>query len=437
MVEQKEKNSRTKRDALTGMLSRHDFESLITKTIKSASGQNVFHHLCIINLDRFKIINDTYGCAAGDELLKSVCNMLVEKIDGIDSMTRFGSDEFALILATESDDLGLVIAQEIQGHIDYLDFAWGGDDFKITASIGVTDIQPVRPDTNQIIKQANIACLMAKKKGRNRAYKYDEFDVEQKIAQKNVVMADEIKSALKNERLYLYAQKIVPLQEYAPPCFEILLRAKDAKGGLLMPNDFFPAAREYDLSVAIDRWVVSNTLMWLNQNPNVLQKIQTLSINLSGAAINDDMFVEFLLRKLKGSQPYSSKIKFEVTEAEALNSLQSAKGFMLKAKALGCTFSLDDFGTGLSSFAYLRHLPFDEVKIDGMFVTNMIDDQVNTAIVEGMNHIGHKMNLRTVAEYVETKEISDKLKEIGIDYIQGYFIGKPEPIDDIAFALEH
>ncbi|HJU50578.1 MAG TPA: EAL domain-containing protein, partial [Pseudogulbenkiania sp.] len=419
-------------DALTGLTNRHEFERRLTRLLEAAAGRQQYHVLMYLDLDQFKVVNDTCGHAAGDELLRQVCVLLTQQLREEDTLARLGGDEFGVLLQNCPPEAALLVAEKLRQTVSDLHFSWGGQPFSISASIGVVHISGVPTSLKEVMRAADVACYMAKEKGRNRVQLYAADDAELTTRYGEMEWVHRLRRAQEEDRFRLYAQRIAPLSGSGPaaPHFELLLRLLDEYGMLVPPNAFIPAAERYNLMVSIDRWVVRTALATLvAQTPPGSQ--WTCAINLSGASLGDDDFLDYLRAELMGSGLDPAHICFEVTETSAIANLACATEFMRELRQLGCRFSLDDFGAGMSSFGYLKHLPVDYLKIDGGFVKDMLDDPIDHAMVEVINHIGHVMGKHTIAEFVEHQGILDELKRMGVDYAQGYGVARPLPLADV------
>jgi len=309
-------------------------------------------------------------------------------------------------------------------------FHWEENVFSIGVSIGLAIIDQHVRDNVEVMKNADLACYEAKDAGRNQTKVHIEGHA--RIQQRgDLQWSSRVSDALDNNRLLLYAQPIVGLKEVEFVGYEILLRMQLQDGRVVPPGAFLPATERYNSATRVDRWVVNNTLYWMNKHIQELVHVKSISINLSGQSLSDEAMTEYIIREFERGDIPASKIKFEITETAAIANLHEATRFINTLKAYGCRFALDDFGSGLSSFAYLKNLDVDTLKIDGMFIKDMLDDTLDYEMVKSINEIGHVMGLETVAEFVESDAIFEKLKEIGVDYAQGYSLGKPVNIDDI------
>lgn len=418
-------------DNLTGLINRTEFERRLSMLVNDAQRIGTEHALCFLDLDQFKVINDTCGHIAGDELLRQLGSLLGGSTRKSDTLARLGGDEFAILVEDCELEKAEFIANEIKELVSQFQFIWETQVFTVGVSIGVTTITSATRNRTEALKQADSACYAAKNSGRNRVYVYQEQD-QQLTAQKGEFKwVNEIKEALIEDRFELYAQPIVSTETEHLAMYEVLVRLRSKAGQLFPPGAFLSSAERYNLSDRIDKWVVSHVFEWLEQHYHSLPHLNYLAINLSGASIGDEGMLAYIRTKLSAASFNQEVIKFEITETAAIANLKQAHHFINSVLALGCQFSLDDFGSGLSSFAYLKNLPVQSIKIDGMFVKDMHVDPLDYEMVKSINDIGHVMGLETIAEFVESEEIWQKLKAIGVNYGQGYHLGKPAPIDQI------
>ena len=417
-------------DALTGLANRREFEFRLEQALLNLTRQPGRHALMFLDLDQFKLVNDPCGHAAGDELLRHICALLQSGLREGDTLARLGGDEFGILLENCSPESSERIAEILRQTVQNLHFVWKGRPFVTTVSIGVVHVAQNPTTLESLLRAADMACYMAKEKGRNRVQLYHVDDSELSLRFGEMAWVQRLHMALEENRFCLYAQEIATLGhvETGGGHVEILLRLHDEAGRMILPNSFIPAAERYGLMTSLDRWVVENVFKIIAQC--IAQQHEApmamCAINLSGITIGDDDFLIFLRQQFVIHRIPPEMICFEITETSAISNLASAIKFINELKGLGCYFSLDDFCAGMSSFAYLKHLPVDFLKIDGSFVRDMLDDPINRAMVEVINHIGHVMGKRTIAEFVETPQIEQALLEIGVDYAQGYNIERPQ-----------
>ncbi|MCQ6258044.1 EAL domain-containing protein [Pseudomonas sp. Q11] len=417
-------------DALTGLANRREFEYRLEQALHNLTRQIGRHALMFLDLDQFKLVNDTCGHAAGDELLRHICALLQSGLRENDTLARLGGDEFGILLENCSPDAAEKIAEGLRQTVQNLHFVWKGRPFVTTVSIGLVHIAQSPTTLESSLRAADMACYMAKEKGRNRVQVYHADDSELSLRFGEMAWVQRLHMALEENRFCLYAQEIAALGpgDHGGGHIEILLRLHDEAGRMILPDSFIPAAERYGLMTSLDRWVVENVFKIIRQclNDSRQGPMAMCAINLSGTTIGDQAFLDFLRKQFAAYSIPPEMICFEITETSAISNLGSAIRFINELKSLGCYFSLDDFCAGMSSFAYLKHLPVDFLKIDGSFVKDMLDDPINRAMVEVINHIGHVMGKRTIAEFVETTQIEQALLEIGVDYAQGYVIERPQ-----------
>ncbi len=418
-------------DALTGLINRHEFEHRLSMALKSAVQFHRNHCLLYIDLDQFKLVNDTCGHAAGDDLMRRVSALLRERLREGDLLARLGGDEFGVLLESCPLEHAIRIANDLRQSIKDFRFSWMAMPFTVGASIGVVAIAEGAISLEEALRAADAACYMAKEKGRNRVHVYRSDDSEVSTRQGEMEWVARIQRALDEGRFRLFAQEIVSLRRVSPRTThcELLLRMLDERGEIILPGAFIPAAERYGLMPALDRWVVRTAFETYSrlsaENPKA--PVETCSVNLSGTSIGDETFLSFVQTEAAVARVPYSAFCFEVTETAAVANLSKAVHFISQLRALGCKFSLDDFGAGMSSFGYLKHLPVDYLKIDGGFVKDMLDDPIDRAMVEAINDIGHVMGKKTIAEFVENEQTLEALRQIGVDYAQGYGVAKPAP----------
>ena len=420
-------------DPLTNLINRRELERLLEKWRSGkpeAKIANTIGVICYIDLDRFKLVNDSCGHSAGDDLLIQVSDVFRDCVDETGIVARLGGDEFCIVLKGHSLDEGIGIANDVRQRIEALRFEFRDQVFRISSSIGVSAIASDVTDSESIIDQADSACAVAKESGRNRIYVFDLSDSRVDQRRVDTSWVSELMAGLDQQRLVLYQQPIVKI--FGKPDhlkrFEILVRMTSADGTLIPPSHFMPVAERYNMGVLIDRRVVTLTLDWLAGSPRVLETLGRCSINLCGDTLSQPKFGEFLLSEIARTGVPAERLCFEITETQAISDMQVAMRFISQLKASGCQFALDDFGTGHASFSYLRELPVDYVKIDGSFVRNILENRVDDATVRSFIDVAHACGKLCVAEFVESREIYERLVTLGVDYAQGYYFGQPEPV---------
>lgn len=425
-------NHQATHDALTDLMNRREFERQLTATLDGEGPQAQGHVLLFIDLDQFKIVNDTAGHAAGDKLLKQVAGLLKSCLRSSDHLARMGGDEFAVLLRDCPIEPGMRIAESLRQVVADIRFDWDGALFRIGASIGLVHFE-AGASLSQVLSEADSACYLAKDKGRNRIYVHHagNEDVVRRSGELN--WTSRIHAALADNRFVLFAQKIVPVSgsRNRESHYELLVRMRDEHGELVPPMAFIPAAERYGLMASIDRWVVAHALESLATVRARGAKDMMFSINLSGTTLADDGFIDHVEDQFRIHKVPHDNVCFEITETAAISNLIQAGRFITRLKQHGCKFSLDDFGTGMSSFTYLKHLQVDFLKIDGSFVRNIVKDEIDASMVDAINRVGHVMGIKTVAEFVEDDAILQRLRFIGVDYAQGYGIEVPRPLASI------
>ena len=420
-------------DNLTGLLNRRSFEHFLENSLLSARDKKVTSALLYLDLDQFKIVNDTAGYDAGDELLKQVAHLLRNAVSKSDYLARLSGDEFAILLQNCSLKDAAKVANDLLTLIKDFRFSWEEKLFDIKTSIGCAAITSDLVSNTDLLTKVDTACHIAKQQGRNRIHVYQDGDATYAKHHKQTQWIHRINHALEEDRFCLYLQPIVPIEgsDKSELHYEVLLRLLDEDGQAVPPFAFIPAAERFQIMPRIDRWVVQNTFSVLNELVSqVHDKSILLSINLSGQTLSEDDFLYFIINELEHENILSESVCFEITETAVISNLDSAINLMSILKRKGCQFSLDDFGSGLSSFSYLKNLPVDYLKIDGFFVKEVVHDPINRAMVESISHIGRVMGIKTIAEFVEDDAILRALATIGIDYAQGYGIGRPRPLNE-------
>jgi diguanylate cyclase (GGDEF)-like protein/PAS domain S-box-containing protein len=417
-------------DSLTNLINRHEFDCRLDRVTTTAQGTDTEHALCYIDLDQFKIINDTCSHAAGDELLRQISAQLSQVIRRRDTLARLGGDEFAILMEHCPLEQAEITTKKIHQMVERFQFHWEDKRFRIGVSIGLVVINTQNGSANIHLKQADMACYIAKATGRNRTHIYREDDKALVQYHGEMNWVERINRALDENLFCLYTQTIVPLSFNEGEYCEILIRMKEPDGTIISPNAFLPAAERYQLSSRIDCWVIQAVFDYFIEHPERLNALALCFINLSGLSLNDPKLLTFIDEQFKRAEFSAYKICFEITETAAIANLTLATEFINRLKGYGCKFCLDDFGSGLSSFAYLKNLPVDFLKIDGFFVKDIKHDLVDFAMVKAINDIGHIMGKKTIAEFVENDQILQILRELNVDYVQGHFTGRPKPIHD-------
>jgi len=423
-------------DALTGLYNRSEFELRLHNALKKAHVEKQQVTLCYMDLDQFKLVNDTCGHIAGDQLLRQLAHKLQEALRDSDTIARLGGDEFGVLLQDCSVEDAHRLASKLRKTVRDHHFIWEGKTFEVGVSIGVVPISTDTHDVTEALSAADVACYAAKERGRDRVHVYEADDAELQRRRSDMLWVSRIRHALKEDRFRLYQQPVIKIgtNEPAVSHHEILLRMLDEDGKLLTPDMFLGAAEQFGLMPDIDRWVIRNTFQWLEANAGSSLAGHQLAINLSGQSLSSSTFLEFVVDLIDKSSINPENIYFEITETVAIANLEDATRFILILKGIGCKFSLDDFGSGMSSFQYLKNLPVDYLKIDGSYVRDLVHEPIDRAMVEAVNRIGHTMGMKTIAECVEDHATLDALAAIGVDFAQGYAIDKPAPLENLSVS---
>ena len=412
-------------DDLTGLLNRREFDEKLKYSLQKARKYHTESVLCYLDLDRFKIVNDTAGHLVGDRLLSELAQLLQGMIRKEDTLGRLGGDEFGLLLEGCSLSEAEQICEQLVSAINNYRLKWQAVEFDVGVSIGIIGISDTSTDAAELLSRADLACYQAKNLGRGRVYIAENNHQELNLQQTQMGHIANVSQAIKENRFYLVKQLIKPVVDDGQQRqhYEILLRLKDQSGQLISPEQFIPIAERYGVITIVDRWVLEATLNAYAQY--FAPKQALVSINLSGASINDERFTNFAINLIKKSQVSGDCLCFEITETSAIAHISHAQKFMAAMKDLGVKFALDDFGSGVSSFSYLKNLPIDYLKIDGSLVKNILDEEYDLAIVNSINEVAHLMGIKTIAEFVENEQVLEHLGKINIDYAQGYITGKP------------
>lgn len=419
-------------DALTGLINRNEFETRLHEFLDQVRAGDEKGAVCYLDLDQFKLVNDTAGHVAGDEMLRQLAPLLRRCIRSADTLARLGGDEFGILLRGCAVEDAVHVAEKIRKVIEDFQFAWDRHSFRLGVSIGAVPLaDQTFATTTEVLQAADTVCYTAKDEGRNRVVVWNEEDVELYRRHGEMQWVPRLNRALEQDYLGLLAQPIVSLSgtPAADGWFELLVRMRE-KDGDVAPGAFLPAAERYGLSAKLDQRVVEMALEWLERIETPRDALR-FSINLSGATVGETAFREFLVQRLEAAGDLARSLCFEITETAAISNLTNATRLIEQVRAKGCSFGLDDFGSGLSSFAYLKALPVDFLKIDGTFVRDVADDPMNRAIVQSIRDVAQVMGMDTVAEFVESARIVEVLREIGVDYAQGFWTGRPAPMESL------
>ena len=421
-------------DPLTGLPNRASLSSRIQKAIEIAKLEGAIHALLYIDLYNFSVINDTSGHTAGDELLKQFGHLLVRVAGPSDIVARIGNDEFALLIHRVNYDKAMALAEKILFELKELKIPWEGEVLKIGASIGGILIDANALSDIDLMISAGSSCATARDKGRNKIH-FQSFNEEVAKRRTLATAMPKIVSALDENRFTLFAQAIMPVKRSPGPdkYYEVLVRMRDSDGTILPPSDFIPVAEHFSLIDDLDKWVFSHSLKFLQMLKAKGIRLPKLSVNLSGSTVGDENAIDYILAGFSDSGIAPKHIQFEITETAAVKHLQEAKRLIATLRSVGVSIALDDFGSGLSSFAYLKELPIDCLKIDSSFIHTMENSEVDYSVVSTINHLGHIMGITTVAEGVETEKQAQLLKKIGVDYLQGFLYQHPQPLRKITF----
>jgi len=421
-------------DALTGLINRREFEQRLERTLLSALQQGREHALCYMDLDQFKVINDTCGHAAGDELLRQLALLLKGNLRERDTLARLGGDEFALLLENCSIPDALEVADVFRAEVQRFRFKWGDRIFSVGMSVGMVAINADSGTAASLMSAADAACYVAKDRGRNQIHLYESRDTDLVRHRGEMQWVTRIQRALEEQRLRLSWQEIRRTDGAVESVrhVELLLRMIDENGDEILPMAFIPAAERYSIMPSLDSWVIEETLRLCQQYlASACDRHCLFAVNLSGASLKDPAFRRMLLASLEENPVFGPHLCFEITETAAIGNLAVVNEFIDAMRAFGCSFALDDFGSGLSSFTYLKNLKVDYLKIDGAFVRDIAGNAIDRSMVEAIHRIGHQMGLRTVAEYVESDQVLALLRQMGVDYVQGSAIHQPEPLESL------
>ncbi|MCG6975723.1 MAG: EAL domain-containing protein [Acidiferrobacterales bacterium] len=418
-------------DSLTDLVNRREFERRVGRALERARERELTHALLYIDLDQFKIINDTSGHIAGDELLRQLAHMLKKHVRESDTLARLGGDEFGALLESCPMNRAYNIAEALRQAIRNFRFVWDGKPFAVGASIGLVMMNGDTVSATDALSAADMACYAAKDLGRDRIHVFESGDEELVRRRGEMQWVARINDALAENRFTLYSQAIQPLKNGNRIHAEFLLRMLGPESQVVPPGAFIPAAERYNLMPAIDRWVIDNAFAYLSGDSSKKsgkKDVDKYFINLAGPSLNDNNLFDYIKRQMESFRLDPKKIGFEITETAAIGNMRLAVEFIDGIRKLGCSFALDDFGSGLCSFSYLKSIPVDSLKIDGCFVRSMKNNRMDAAIVQAINEVGHVAGLNTIAEFVEDKALIPELKHLGVDYAQGYGIARPMPL---------
>ncbi|MGI9287507.1 MAG: EAL domain-containing protein [Pseudomonadales bacterium] len=418
-------------DPLTELVNRREFDVRLQRAFNRAKENSSVHALCYLDLDQFKVVNDTCGHVAGDELLRQIANVLYQHIRARDTLARLGGDEFGILMENCTFEQAHRIAEALRQAVGQYRFVWEDKIFNVGASLGVVAITESDKSAGDLLMKADTACYAAKREGRNRTHVYQNDGAELSETEGEMQWVSRINHALENDRFHIYFQPIRSLKGYAGFHYELLIRMKEKNGEIIVPGTFMPAAERYALTTKIDCYVIQRVFRWLNSHPKHFDQLYQCAINLSGLSLGSQEVLTEILEQFGENDIPPDKICLEITETAAIANLSHTNQFMEELRSQGCRFALDDFGSGLSSFAYLKNLPVDYLKIDGGFVKNILKDATDQAMVKSINEIGHVMGKQTIAEFAEDDEIIGCLSEIGVDFVQGFGVGRPRPIEEI------
>ena len=414
-------------DTLTGLINRREFENRLGVALDAIKGNNEeTHALLYVDLDQFKVVNDTFGHTAGDALLRQLSEQIQGSIRSTDILARLGGDEFGILLERCSEARAIEVAESIRGSIEGYRFEWQDSFTTVRCSIGVVLVNSDNADVASLMSSADVACYSAKDMGRNQVHFYRDSDAS--LRHEEMKWVSRITSAVEDDRFELFFQPIIGIGKESGERrghYELLLRMRDEDGELVGPDQFIPAAERYNLMSTLDRWVIHEALSKLADRSADGDAKFTLAINLSGTSLSEDRFLDFVKDELEAQKLPKGAICFEITETAAISNLSRVVHFMRELKELGCKFSLDDFGSGLSSFTYLKNLPVDYLKIDGHIISNVAEDNVDESMVKAIHEVGSAMGIETIAERVETREVLEKLGALGVEFAQGYYIARP------------
>ena len=425
-------------DALTGLINRREFEARLGDALQGARDSDSLRHVLLyLDLDQFKVVNDTCGHEAGDRLLKQVTSVVQTRIRTTDMLARLGGDEFGVLLHDCTLDTAHRIAEGLRQAIRDYRFIWQERVLKVGVSIGIAEITGESETGASVMSAADVACYSAKDSGRDRVQTYEQGRAPER--HREMQWVSRINRACDEDQMVLMCQPIVPIRSGVDTQrkFELLLRMRDEHGTLVQPAEFIPAAERFNLMPVIDRWVVRQACNRLahRRNDATNRAPFTLSINISGTTLNDEQFLDYVINEIEVADLSPGALCFELTEAGAMTNLAAATHFIAELRRRGCSFALDDFGCGLSSFMFLKNLPVDYLKIDGQFMHNVNHDRIDRSMVQAIVQIGETIGISTIAERVDCAQVLARLADIGIQYAQGNYIAPPLPVESLDTLL--
>ena len=424
-------------DELTRLCNRRELSNRLQIALDQFKADGTTFSFMVLDLDHFKTINDASGHLAGDTLLKTISDTLVSLVDEGDVVARLGGDEFAIILQSKGADEARRVAEYIRDSIEKLPFVWEQNAYSLSVSIGLAEVSVALDTPENITTSADSCCIVAKRNGRNQVRVYSADEESEKLLKNESLWISKIMESLETDKFSLFRQLIVPVDpDSDEDHFEILVRMQNPEGGFYTPDKFLPIAERNDLMPKIDQWVADNSLLWLTRQNLAPDSNFCMNINLSAASLSDHNFREYLRNRVSATTAVNHFVCFEVTESAAMTNYQETVSFLQDLKEQGCTIALDDFGTGFSSLSHIRTLPLDYIKIDGVFIQEIVNNQLDQAVVSSVASIAKVLNIRTVAEFVDSNEALQKLRELEIDFAQGYLFSKPEPLQDLDSASE-
>lgn len=417
-------------DPLTGLINRREFEKRLGSMAGELAGGGRQHAICYLDLDHLDMVNDTCGHGAGDAVLRQVAARLQTLVRGTDVLARMGGDQFAALLTDCNPEDARTVAGKLRDAVRELRFPWEDHVFEVSSSIGIASLDTTTAHFSDALSAAHAACLVAREDGGDGVRTFQAADLEYGHHHHLARWMQKVREAVESSRFQLLVQDIVPIDagENRERHGELLVRMLDEHGGLVAPHTFLSAAERYNLMPAVDRWVIQHAFEALQNDAGALSSLDWCAINLSGQSLSDPEFLQDVTGLLNATAIPAGRICFEITETAVVENFDSARAFIAVLKQRGCRFALDDFGSGMSSYSYLKHLPVDYLKIDGSFVRGMLEDPIDRAVVESINQIGHDLHMRTIAEFVESEAILSALTEIGVDYAQGSLIAEPRPV---------